>query len=249
MAPGRQPLALRNGNVSAFPAPPFEAKRFVSAYNLLQTSPLSTDAPAAPLHVGGKGQERTSESGVINALYRSAQGGSDPSPVDPAAATAALSYNSELDFVHRDLLPARARPPEAARGGSAPSVPAPVAHSARAGPAVPAAPVVSACVDAGAQSRVQAGAGNTERAVASLVADRFSTPVASLVADRFSLVADSTPRHERVFKRHTRMVDISHISTPSSGWRVLDLPVSVCGLRASVWKLRTPEAGWRQDVW
>ena len=91
--------------------------------------------------------------------------------------------------------------------------------------------------------------------MASLVADRFSTPVASLVADRFSLVADrfsivdNTPRHERVFKRHTRMGDISHISTPSSGWRVLDLPVSVCGLRASVWKLRTPEAGWRQDVW
>jgi hypothetical protein len=199
--PGRLPLAPRNGNVSAFPAQTaFDAKVFVSAHNLLQTSPLSTDAPAAPLQLGGTGEERTSHSWVINALYRSTQGGSDPSPVDPAGVAAAPFYNSELDFLHRDLLPTRARPQEASREWSAPSVPAPVAHLARAGPAAPAAPGVRASVDSGSQSRVQARTGNTERAVASLAQaapvddERSAGPVAAIIPpswdDMLQMIAD-----------------------------------------------------------
>jgi len=47
-------------------------------------------------------QVQSAERGVMRALYRSANGGQDPSPMDPAVAPAP-SYHSELDFLRRDL--------------------------------------------------------------------------------------------------------------------------------------------------
>ena len=54
--------------------------------------------------IGGyaRRQVQSAERGVMHALYRSANGGDDPSPMDPAVA-AAPSYHTERDFLQQDL--------------------------------------------------------------------------------------------------------------------------------------------------